>query len=77
MGIDCEQEDSDCEDVIEDNPFLFFGTAPQVSDLIGNGVPVNLSKALGKSIKKSFCFSPIKGKMTSFARRTWEDMQLP
>ena len=60
-----------------DDSFQFFGTVPQVCDMIGNGVPVNLSKALGESIKNSFLYSPVQSEMTSLAKNIWEDMQLP
>ena len=57
--------------------FQLFGSVPQACDMIGNGVPVNLSTAIGTAIRESYCYTPIKNKMTAFAQRIWEDMDLP
>ena len=48
--------------------FQFFGSRPQVSDMIGNGVPVRLSTALGHSIRESFCYNPTVNMIGNFAR---------
>lgn len=60
-----------------EDTFQFHGSHAQVCDMIGNGVPVKLSEALGKAILESFHYFPVADKCTPLAKDIAESQGLP